>query len=290
MKKQGKALQIPTTFKIYPGKMVMVITALKIGTQFLNEWFQTKPFEVQANWREDGSVFFVLNDEENDYTIKGVEKLTKIFTGKERGVELLVLTRDPLKRYVSAINQDYIKPIFKSNNASAVHTQIMMEYIFKDTTSYINFPYTPEERMGRYLEIYRNRQHSDVQTNDDYIKAFPKDYLEFLCFNVISRVISQPNYEVFRGHNSEWNTPLLQILNFVKNKNQIRVIDIDNQNLSAALSKYEIGTKSLDPIHTSKNLKPIITKIINTLDIGDEFNSELLSYNILKLNWGDKNL
>lgn len=290
MKKQGKALQIPTTFKIYPGKMVMVITALKIGTQFLNEWFHTKPFEVQANWREDGSVFFVLNDEENDYTIKGVEKLTKIFTGKERGVELLVLTRDPLKRYVSAINQDYIKPIFKSNNASAVHTQIMMEYIFKDTTSYINFPYTPEERMGRYLEIYRNRQHSDVQTNDDYIKAFPKDYLEFLCFNVISRVISQPNYEVFRGHNSEWNTPLLQILNFVKNKNQIRVIDIDNQNLSAALSKYEIGTKSLDPIHTSKNLKPIITKIINTLDIEDEFSSELLSYNILKLNWGDKNL
>lgn len=290
MKKQGKALQIPTTFKIYPGKMVMVITALKIGTQFLNEWFQTKPFEVQANWREDGSVFFVLNDEENDYTIKGVEKLTKIFNGKERGVELLVLTRDPLKRYVSAINQDYIKPIFKSNNAGAVHTQIMMEYIFKDTTSYINFPYTPEERMGRYLEIYRNRQHSDVQTNDDYIKAFPKDYLEFLCFNVISRVISQPNYEVFRGHNSEWNTPLLQILNFVKNKNQIRVIDIDNQNLSAALSKYEIGTKSLDPIHTSKNLKPIITKIINTLDIEDEFSSELLSYNILKLNWGDKNL
>lgn len=290
MKKDKRDIQLKTHFQVYSSKMVMVVTTLKIATQFLNVWFSKPPFEVQANFRSDGSVNFVLSKNKSDEAVKGVEKLQKVFNGKERGTELLVLTRNPFKRYISALNQDFIKPVFKSNIGTQSYMNVMLEYIIKDGESYVNFPYSKEERMSRYLELTRNRVLHDVQINDEYIKSIPKEYLEFICFNIITRIVSQPNYEIFKGHNGEWNTPLLQLLNFIKNPKQIRVIDIDTQNLSAALSKYEIGTKSLDPIHTSKNITPLLEKIILALNTEDMLNEEIISHNILKLKWGDKNL
>ena len=290
MKKDKRDIQLKTHFQVYSSKMVMVVTTLKIATQFLNVWFSKPPFEVQANFRSDGSVNFVLSKNKSDEAVKGVEKLQKVFNGKERGTELLVLTRNPFKRYISALNQDFIKPVFKSNIGTQSYMNVMLEYIIKDGESYVNFPYTKEERMSRYLELTRNRVLHDVQINDEYIKSIPKEYLEFICFNIITRILSTPNYEIFKGHNGEWNTPLLQLLNFIKNPKQIRVIDIDTQNLSAALSKYEIGTKSLDPIHTSKNITPLLEKIILALNTEDMLNEEIISHNILKLKWGDKNL
>lgn len=290
MKKDKRDIQLNTHFQVYSSKMVMVVTTLKIATQFLNVWFSKPPFEVQANFRSDGSVNFVLSKNKSDEAVKGVEKLQKVFNGKERGTELLVLTRNPFKRYISALNQDFIKPVFKSNIGTQSYMNVMLEYIIKDGESYVNFPYTKEERMSRYLELTRNRVLHDVQINDEYIKSIPKEYLEFICFNIITRILSTPNYEIFKGHNGEWNTPLLQLLNFIKNPKQIRVIDIDTQNLSAALSKYEIGTKSLDPIHTSKNITPLLEKIILALNTEDMLNEEIISHNILKLKWGDKNL
>ena len=290
MKKDKRDIQLKTHFQVYSSKMVMVVTTLKIATQFLNTWFDKTAFEVQANFRSDGSVNFVLSKNKSDEAVKGVEKLQKVFNGKERGTELLVLTRNPFKRYISALNQDFIKPVFKSNIGTQSYMNVMLEYIIKDGESYVNFPYTKEERMSRYLELTRNRVLHDVQINDEYIKSIPKEYLEFICFNIITRILSTPNYEIFKGHNGEWNTPLLQLLNFIKNPKQIRVIDIDTQNLSAALSKYEIGTKSLDPIHTSKNITPLLEKIILALNTEDMLNEEIISHNILKLKWGDKNL
>ena len=290
MKKDKRDIQLNTHFQVYSSKMVMVVTTLKIATQFLNTWFDKTAFEVQANFRSDGSVNFVLSKNKSDEAVKGVEKLQKVFNGKERGTELLVLTRNPFKRYISALNQDFIKPVFKSNIGTQSYMNVMLEYIIKDGESYVNFPYTKEERMSRYLELTRNRVLHDVQINDEYIKSIPKEYLEFICFNIITRILSTPNYEIFKGHNGEWNTPLLQLLNFIKNPKQIRVIDIDTQNLSAALSKYEIGTKSLDPIHTSKNITPLLEKIILALNTEDMLNEEIISHNILKLKWGDKNL
>ena len=290
MKKEQRDIQLATSFTVYNAKMVMVITTLKIATQFLSEWFSKPPFEVHANFKDDGSVNFVLRNDETDEALKGLEKLQNVFNGKERGTELLVLTRNPLKRYISALNQDFIKPVFISNIGTQGYLNIMLEYIIKDGESYINFPYTKEERMSRYLELTSTRALHDVQINDEYIKSLPKEYLEFICFNIITRILSRPNYEIFKGHNGEWNKPLLQLLNFIKNPKQIRVIDIDTQNLSAALSKYEIGTKSLDPIHTSKNITPLLEKIVSTLDIEEALDKEILSHNILKLKWGDKNL
>lgn len=282
-------IKLPTTFRVYHGKMVMVLTTLKIATQFLNEWFHTTPFDVNVSFNKDGSCIFQNQDGTVDD--KSIKQLQKIFNGRERGIELVVLTRDPLKRFISAFNQDYIKPIFRYK-ASTAHLNIMMEYIIKDNHSYVNFPYTKEERMAQYLELHRNRKLHDVQTNDDYIQSMSKEYLEFLCFNIITRVTSDADYEVFKSHNGEWNTPLLQLLSFVKDSNVVRVIDIDNQNLSAALSKYEIGTKTLDPIHTSKNIGPILQDVFKKThrNINELLQTEILSYTILKNKWGDKNL
>lgn len=282
-------IKLPTTFKVYHGKMVMVLTTLKIATQFLNEWFHTTPFEVNVSFNKDGSCIFQNEDGMADD--KSIKQLQKIFSGKEKGIELVVLTRDPLKRFISAFNQDYIKPIFRGKT-STFHLNIMMEYIIKDNHSYVNFPYTKEERMTQYLELHRNRKLHDVQTNDDYMQSMSKEYLEFLCFNIITRVTSDVDYEVFKSHNGEWNTPLLQLLSFVKDSNVVRVIDIDNQNLSAALSKYEIGTKTLDPIHTSKNIRPMLEDVFKKThgNINELLQREILSYTILKNKWGDKNL
>ena len=277
-------------FSAFIGNGVIVFAALKMATQYLGHWFNSKPIDFEIKYLHDGTI--EVTNGHFDKPSKEHTLIEDVFNNKNKGFEILFLTRDPYKRFLSAFVQDYIKPLFQ-NNSKNIHARLLMEYIFNDVSLYEKVPYKRDEVRDLFLQKY-NTIESGWNWENDNSEDLSSDMVLFCIQAITRRVLNSGGIGIMTGHNSLYHTKVRNLIDWTPTNN-IRLIDIDNQSLNDALNKYEVGVKKLQPIHTTKKLTKRVGDVIQSEPkmyryILNELNDEHIAYTILNKKFGDKNL
>lgn len=279
------------SYSAFIGKGVIVFAALKMATQYLGAWFNSKPVDFKVKYLHDGTI--EIADRNFGDSTKEQKLIQDVFNNKTQGFEILFLTRDPYKRFLSAFVQDYIKPLF-DNNSRNIHTRLLMEYVFNDVSLYQNVPYKRDTVRDVFLQKYTSMEDSGWLWENDDSEDLSSDMVLFCIQAITRKVLNSGDIGIMTGHNSIYHMRIRNLIDWAPTDN-IRLIDIDNQSLSGALNKYEVGIKQMDPIHTTKNLTKRVDDVIKSEPkmykyILNELHDEQLAYTILNKNFGDKNL
>lgn len=279
-----------TRFTIYNTENVIVFTARKIATQFLDKFYRTYidnniqfDFTIQKNGDRNGVQVQRSAGPTKDSEI--VSYLKKVVNNDYSiDKEIVILIRNPWKRYISAFIQDYIKPMI-------IHTSptdnLFFNFIFNDDFMY-NKHKIDIKNKKTYIDVFRKYvENRKINFNRVVVDDITREVIEFLIKSII--LIDSDNTRDYSNgdHFYFHHTPILELIQDA-NINP-KIIDIDECNLSYELSKYEKTPKKLDKYHSSNELTDIFTNLEGSTlfdeykkNIQKELQHEIDSYNKLK--------
>lgn len=279
-----------TPFIIYNTENVIIFTARKIATQFLDKFYRTylhnniqQTFSIYKNGvRNNVSLTSSSNNEK--IINSDVHKLLVQLVNKDNNFdkEIIILIRDPLKRHYSGFIQDYIKPLRTYTNPI---DEAMFNFILKSDLMYnvFNIDLGKKQKYIDTIEKYLIiRKKSSYQKIIDFAE-------EPLSFLIKSMLFITKNTELLKEgstHIYSYHKPVLELLRYRNPK----VIDIDDvDNLSIEISKITGVERIMDKYHTSDELLHIFKKVIDSdefseykSNIENIYKEEIDSYNKLK--------
>ena len=279
-----------TPFIIYNTENVIVFTARKIATQFLDKFYRTYlhnnieyKFTIQKRGDRNGvQVFSPVGVTQESEIVSYLKKVVNNDYSIDK--EIVILIRNPWKRYTSAFIQDYIKPMIYHTSPS---DNLFFNFIFNNDFMY-NKHKIDIKNKKTYIDVFRRYvENRKINFNKIVVDDITREVIEFLIKSII--LIDSDNIRKYLSstHLYFYHTPILELIQDA-NINP-KIIDIDEHNLSDELSKYEKTPKKLDRYHSSNEL----TDIFNNLEgstlfdeykktIQKELQHEIDSYNKLK--------
>lgn len=266
-------------------KFCLVINQTKIGTQFIKR-FNTHEGKKDV---DETRVNIVLGKDntwsiecaqvENKNSLKDIQSLDN-FLNQTTTKETIVLIRNPFKRFLSAFNQDYIRPFFEIYSTEWDYFNILGTTIFKqhDAKTYNSWM----GNRNRIQTIY----HSHIDNNSE-IETELEVEDELLLSTILETMLvnwAECGINVDSKHNIFYHTAVLNML--FKTKNKFKIVDIDDTNLNNVFGKYCVGNSNFGKPNESNFTKDLLLKIIHKNSklrsyIDHELKTETLSYNTL---------
>lgn len=266
----------------------LVITKQKIGTQFIRSVFHEELTMNLVPPEFDITPAYIINKVDGKFEIKQkyppqinysekfnyhLESFYKFLNKSDFDKDVVILIRDPWKRFVSALIQDFIKPFTSINNSRII--EVLGQVILS------------EDKLTWWIN---NRNEIDAFTKDEDRLQIPSDkFIE--CFECIVEYILEGwyrgNYPTFSLHNGEYLYAIELILKSNPNSNKVKIFDIDEVDLNNVFSKYKTNYEKKPKQNSSNILTEItlraLTKFDNIKDkIISDLNSETIVYNKLK--------
>ena len=205
------------------------------------------------------------------------DSFNKLVNG-ELSKDIIIVIRNPIKRFLSAFNEDFVTPILNINRFKLFGSLLLN---------------TPSINMDK-ARLYELRNHindmgvsyigvSHNQTQSDLTDSLDKDVLDLIA-SIMLTEYSTKKFPIWSVHNTPYHSTLLPFINDL-NAN-ITIVDIDESDLSNYLNLYEDNPKKLNRLNISsvmgKSLTYAFNERINNDFILHELQNEILSYNILK--------
>ena len=264
-----------TPLKIYDTKYALIITSEKIASSYLNKFFRNE--FIQSDTDGDGMGLSIsLPQLKFDYTfdasnvgkwdvdiggstdesiLKKSENLKLFINGKLKK-DVIILIKNPWKRFVSAFTEDYLKSIIINN-----HPHVLFQYgascLKKDKELYDWWIYN-KSLINRFKMLQQTTPETkELSSDENFYKC-----IRYIIHDILMNWHNF-NTNIFDGHNSMYHSKILHILFNIKNRNKIKIFDIDCNDLDKVFSKYTIGTKSLGKVHTSGYFRNILESILN---------------------------
>ena len=212
-------------FQYHLNNEYLLITNQKMASTFLSNYF----YDI---YQENGLPHFSVNDGMDVWSDSesDTDALTKIFNG-EIDKKIIIITREPLERYISALTQDVWQPIHIRKNH--LHYILYLQNIIKR--------YLPEELDKFSNDINNLLQYKEIQ---DLLFAYKSDPHSQITENVIRRLLRALLYKHFNKNKSLWGghrklyDSIIHILISNINKQNIQVFNLTEYSSGETLVKF----------------------------------------------------
>jgi len=265
-------------------KFCLIINTVKIGTSYVRtlkrlENYTGEPdgtFNIKLLTNTNSTRWWVgaqkANVEDMNYNA-----LDSFLNGTIKK-DVIILIRDPYERFISAFNQDFIKPIF--NDVYNLH--IIGQSILERNENQSLYDWWKSSNLSYLQRNPITTQDTNNISYDDLDKTFK------LCIESIIKSIA--NSWVESKCDTNYNHNILYhpiIVNMVfKNKNKFKIFDIDDVDMNDIFSKYLVGKRNIGNLNQANFTKRIISDIFseNMLNkyVKDELKLEQMAYGSLK--------
>jgi hypothetical protein len=265
----------------------LILTRQKIGTQFVRTFFHDDlnknliPPEIDITpayniTRLDDKFEIEKKFPQIDFSEKfdyHLESFDKFLNTADFDKDVIILIRNPWKRFVSALIQDFIKPFIGPNNSRIL--EVFGQVIL-----------TKDE-----LDWWINNRHEIDKfiLDQDRLETPPDKFIE--CFEkIVEKIIEgwyNGKYPILSLHNGEYLSVIESILKAAPNLNKVNIFDIDEVDLNDVFSKYRTNSEKIEKQNVSNILTDITLRVLDKLDIikdmiVSELKSEAITYNNLK--------
>jgi len=174
--------------------------------------------------------------------------------------DVIILIRNPQSRWESAFIQDYIRGFFQQghNNFNFNMRTILRSSKFSTSDIYqawIDNPYDLSGNNIHHPEDLPGFSDEKFNLQCEGVKVLIKEYLV---------EVMNDTHHIWNNHNKLYHTLLLQILSEIKDKNNIKIIDIDKSNLEKVMNKYEVGASDGYGRHNQSGiLRTLLRDVLN---------------------------
>ena len=266
-------------------KFFLVINTVKIGTQYVKAFNQHESgtpnqdniFNLELIKKPDDFVWNLRppnSAHENDSNYKALDSFLNGTIKKD----VIILIRDPFERFISAFNQDFIKPIFHD----VYNLQSIGLSILKSDGNQSLYDWWLTNNLA-YLDTIPDLKTSNDFSYDDLDKTFK------LCIeSIIKSVIiswAESKCDVNYNHNIYYHPIIVNMV--FENKNKFKIFDIDDVDMNDIFCKYLAGIQSIGSPNASNFIKRIISDIFNNNDMLNSYvkkrlKREYMAYGSLK--------
>ena len=268
-------------------KFCIILNHTKIGTQYVRtfnyeekrEYEPDTEFNVTLQFKKDGSSYWKvetggdIKDEQHKLDYDALNSFLNGTTNKD----VIILIRDPYERFISAFNQDFIKPLWNFNNDSLYFLGLSILPKDKETEKLYNW----------WLRNRRMVQEYCIPTGDNKINVLDENYMECISIIIKSFIYSwkEAHFPLDYKHNNFYHATIVSML--FNNRNKYKIFDIDNTDMNDIFSKYLVGNKTLGKPNESNYTKQIIKNVFEKDNELKQYvlfglNSEQMAYNSLK--------
>lgn len=280
---------------IHSEEDVLIITIDKIASSFIREYYEynsyqdlppnihlpkfvISPSELVGHKHE--YLTNIPSDTTNEKLISTIKDV-ELFLKQEYTKDVLILIRNPWKRFISAFIQDYVKTLF--NNQFPAKNMFSM--FLRNNLEYSKSYKEKMEIWKKYDYLFRDIEHENpepVANIKPLIKIFLKEML-----------ISYSNFadNLNEGHNASYHAPILRLITSMNPNSKIKILDISDDNLEGELRKYKFKSNWIDgnKFHTSNFYSKMVYDLINEekelkdfeQTIKNRMSNEIDAYNIL---------
>lgn len=275
---------------VFETNKFLIITKQKIGTQFTKAFFE-KEFEERLGeelMHVTAEFEIVVNEDLGRWDVNDIEKiqdnaeafigikknLSKFLNEENYNKDVIVLIRNPWKRFISALIQDFIKPfIYQVDNSRPLEIlgqMILTGDDLKWWVDYRNEIVMFVDDQDALVEHPQTLKDCLVPITEELVRGYLKGEYPLQCY-----------------HNESYHPLISSILLSNKNKDKVTIVDIDETNLNLVYSRYHTKTKEL----MKENVSNVWTKVLNKVfdkqpeikqKIIDELAIEFIAYQSLK--------
>lgn len=303
-------------------KLYFLITTQKVASTWVLKYYNEKNYPNQPpvldelynpnlEWDDKKEIWKVSKRGDVNGYLDGDKNETELFSKEHNDAlstfnkwlkgkitkDIIILIRDPQVRWESAFIQDYIRGFFQQghNNFNFNMRTILRSSKFSTSDIYqawIDNPYDLSGNNIHHPEDIKGYQEDKFYLQCEGVKVLMKEYLV---------EVMNDTHHIWFNHNKLYHTLLLQILSEIKDKNNIKIIDIDKSNLEKVMNKYEVGASQGYGRHNQSGiLRKLLREVLNDeiqgspelQDFGAKLHSKLKfeqnSYNLLS-KYRDKN-
>lgn len=246
---------------------LLIITAPKIASSYIRDYFK-----LWKDGKHTTDVSISIDPEiryhirTND-TTKLVENDFKKLFKEELDKDVLILIRNPYKRWVSAFAQDYIKTWFELDKNL---TQFLLEIVLKHETIQ---PHLLKE--FRKFNINYDKYPFVEWNGDPELKIESLKYVHYIKLFTTSILINyvqmlQSNQIRFYDNHNSCYHPLVE--NLIRSKKaNFRILDIDEMDLKSILDLYQLDNSIPKMNLLKRNEGTYFTEIIKDLMVTPKF-------------------
>jgi len=274
-------------------KFCLIINKEKIGSQYVrafNNYENNRSdepdtiFELELVKKSDN---FIWNIEPGGPVMnKGDKNGLDSFLNGTISKDVIILIRDPFERFISAFNQDFIKPLLFQGDEDNLY--ILGLSILKNNQNKALFDWwlnsSREYLINNQNKLLTNSHQPSISISySDLDKTFEL-CMESIFRNIIDSWL-ESNYDLDYKHNSLYHYIIVNML--FKNKNKFKIFDIDNVDMNDIFSKYFVGINHLGRPNQANFTKRIVSNIFNRniklkTHIMEKLKVEYMAYGSLK--------
>ena len=260
-------------------KFCLIINTLKIGSSYVKTFKKLENFTGEPDGTfivEYSNRWFVGKTSHNqDLNYDALDSFLNDTIKKD----VIILIRDPYKRFISAFNQDFIKPIF--NDVYNLH--ILGLSILKNNENQSLYDWWESKNLSYSQSNVIAGPNSNNIYYDDLDKTFK------LCIEGIIKSIinswAKSKCDVNYNHNILYHPIIVNMV--FKNKNKFKIFDIDDVDMNDIFGKYLAGIQSIGSPNESNFTKRIVSDIFNNNDtlkknVKNQLKLECMAYGSLK--------
>lgn len=279
-----------TIINYHDASRVAVISATKMASTSIREFYGYNQYShihlpcfnldyIDGKWKAEIQDFNIDESVDNipEQVINANDSFNKLINGK-LSKDIIVVIRNPIKRFLSAFHEDYISPI-KDLNVFKLFGGLLLnsKSIDMDKARLCEI----KSHINNMDISLLNSQDSDI--NEDLINYLDRDTLNLIA-SILLKEYSIKKFPIWYNHNTPYHSTLLPFINDLNNN--VIIVDIDEQNLSNQLNVYEDNPRLLKKLNKStamsNSLNYVFNERMNNEFILAELQNEILSYNILK--------
>lgn len=252
---------------VHNQKHCLVLTTQKIGTQFLNHFFNddsSTNFKLTKNEKKWSVDFEGISNPATEYSekIENHRLGLKSFLNGKVNKDVIILIRDPWTRFKSALHEDFIKIFTRSQNRN--HIKLLGTYILNSKNNV--------KKLDNWVV---NDYMDEIDSwNDNTSNEFRECLIEIYKGLIDSWWLS--NYSIQDGHNRPYHELICNIVLTTPNKKNIKIFDIDRVDINDILTKYSVGIKNIEYKNSGGIGKEIINQLLDNSVEYKDMKSQIL--------------
>jgi len=243
---------------------LLIITGPKIASSYIRDYYRIWNYghltDVTIFMEGDLKHSVSINDK-NKSSNNVNDDFTKLFNN-ELDKDVLILIRNPYKRWVSAFVQDFIKTWFEINT---VYIKFFLEIVLKYESIQPHLLKEFRTFNIQYDKYPFKEYNGDDRLIEESFKYTPyiKVFIRGILTNYI-QMLQSNQLRFWDNHNSLYHSVIDAIVR--KKKANYRIIDIDEMNLNSVLDLYKPANSSRTKMNLlKKNEGTYFTEIVKDL-------------------------
>jgi len=267
------------TISCHSTENLLIITAPKIASSYIRDYFKIWKDGFHTTDVDIEIAGDIKHRVRTNNTTSLVESDFKKLFNNELDKDVLILIRNPYKRWVSAIVQDFIKTWFELDKSLS---NFMWEIVLKKETIQPHLLKEFRKFNIRYDKYPFKEFNGDEELKLQSLKYIP--YIKIFTKSILINYIQMLKANKLRfhdNHNSVYHS-LVEALVRKRNANFI-IIDIDEIDLKSVLDLYQPEGEEVKLNFLKRNEGSYFTEIVKDLMLTPEFkNAENLIDKMLK--------